>query len=85
MSNVSKYDPVIVELMVNLLRIEYPIKKYRHKRYFKKGVKINGNIYKLPDEAHIIELTLKHSLRTLYNSNIDEVNYALSKFYPFIK
>tara|TARA_R110001606_G_scaffold183774_1_gene330582 strand:- start:1206 stop:1475 length:270 start_codon:yes stop_codon:yes gene_type:complete len=77
----EEMDEIIINMMFNLLKRYYPIRRIKHKTRFKRGVDINGHTFLIPKDNYVIFGNLFSELGTLYSAKDSEIKHVLTKFY----
>ena len=77
----SNQDEVIYDLMLKLLKNDYPIVKVKEKNRFKRGIVIDGKKYLLPRDNNMVFFALFSLLDLLYGVHEDITTKVITDFY----
>jgi len=76
-----RFNDVIDDLMINLLKKSYPIVKVKVNNRFKRGIKINNTKLSFHKDNDMIKYELKMILTLLYSVNDNKINNILKRVY----
>lgn len=74
-------DDKMCELMLGLLDSDYPVKKIKENKRFKRGVMVENKKCYLPKDNIILFSELYNVLKLFYNASNDEIKYVIEKYY----